>query len=131
MKSVVIVDDSSFMRKILNKIYTSIGYIVVGEADNGNEAIEMYKKYKPSLLSLDITMGHLNGIEALKEIMEYDINANVVMVSAMGQTSIVNESYDNGAKAFIVKPFTEDSVREVLMLNKLIAENEVKITVNA
>ncbi len=113
-KKVLIVDDAAFMRMLLKDIVTKAGYEVVGEASNGAEAVEKYKELKPDIVTMDITMPEMNGIEATKEIMKIDPNANVIMCSAMGQQMMVVEAIQAGAKDFIVKPFQQGRVVEAL-----------------
>lgn len=109
-KRVVIVDDSIFVRKVLRGILEGANYTIVGEATNGIEAIDLYKKLKPDILTLDITMPEMDGIEALKGIMEFDSSAKVVMVSAAGQQNKIVEAIKLGASLFITKPFENDNV---------------------
>ncbi|WP_456398799.1 chemotaxis protein CheY [Mesoaciditoga sp.] len=113
-KKVLIVDDAAFMRMLLKDIVTKAGYEVVGEASNGAEAVEKYKELKPDIVTMDITMPEMNGIEATKEIMKIDPNANIIMCSAMGQQMMVVEAIQAGAKDFIVKPFQQGRVVEAL-----------------
>ncbi len=117
MKKVLVVDDTVFMRMTLNNFLSHNGYDVVGEAVNGLEAIEKFKELKPDVVTMDITMPVLTGLEALKEIIEYDPKAKVVMITAMGQEEMVKKSIMLGAKSFIVKPFKEEQI--VSVLNKL------------
>ncbi|HHW11967.1 MAG TPA: response regulator [Firmicutes bacterium] len=114
MKRVLIVDDAAFMRMSLRKIMVENGFEVVGEAENGKEALEKYNELQPDIVTLDITMPEMDGITALKGLMKLDPNANVVIVSAMGQESYVREAVMAGAKNFIVKPFNKDHVIKVL-----------------
>lgn len=111
---VLIVDDSRFMRNMIKKILLEEGYLIAGEASNGIEAVEMYKKMMPDIVTLDLTMPLKGGVEALKEIIEYDKDANVIMISAMGQQSLIIETIQNGAKDFLVKPFTKEKFSDVL-----------------
>ena len=110
MKRVLIIDDSSFMRRFLKNILVQNGYEIVGEAANGRVGIKKYKELNPDIVTMDITMDDMNGIDALKHIIEYDAAANVVMVSSMGQDAIVRDAITAGAKNFVVKPFNEQSV---------------------
>ncbi|WP_163536534.1 response regulator [Gracilibacillus sp. YIM 98692] len=114
MAQVLIVDDAAFMRMQLKNIFTSLGHEVVGEAENGKQAAEMYKNLQPDLVSMDITMPEMNGVEATKEIKSEDDQATIVMCSAMGQQQMVLDAIKAGAKDFIVKPFTEERVKETL-----------------
>jgi two-component system chemotaxis response regulator CheY len=113
-KTVLLVDDAAFMRMMLKKMLVKEGFEVIGEAENGKEAIEAYKELTPDLVILDITMPIMDGIEALKGIKIENPKANVVMCSAMGQQAMVMEAIKNGAKDFIVKPFKSDRVIESL-----------------
>lgn len=108
MKRVMIVDDAMFMRKTIKKMLEKNGFEVVAEAKSGKEAIDIYKKIRPEIVTMDITMPEIDGIEALKLIREYDENAKVIMVSAIGQEFLVKESIVSGACGFVVKPFTEE-----------------------
>lgn len=112
--SVVIVDDSVLIRKMLRNMLEEMGYIVVGEAVNGREAIEEYKKRQPDILTLDITMPVMDGIEALKKIMKYDSEAKVVMITAAGQQTKVIEALKIGAEKFMMKPFNKEEVQKCL-----------------
>ena len=117
MKKVLICDDALVMRMVIKKEIEKLGFEVVAEASDGEEAVELYKEYKPDITTMDITMPKKSGIVALQEIMAFDKNAKVLMVSAMGQEEWVKQSIIAGAKNFIVKPFTPDKLHEVL--NKL------------
>ena len=113
-KNILICDDAAFMRMMIKDILTKNGYNVVGEAENGVKAIEMYKETKPDLVLMDITMLEMDGIGALKGIRSEDPNANVIMCSAMGQQAMVIEAIQSGAKDFIVKPFQAERVLEAV-----------------
>ncbi|PLY00826.1 MAG: response regulator [Desulfuromonas sp.] len=111
---VLIADDALFMRNLLKDILTKVGFTVVGEATNGEEAVELYRKHQPDLVTMDIVMPLKSGIEALEEIIKEDPYARIVMCSALGQESLVLEAVQAGAKDFIVKPFKEERVVEVV-----------------
>ncbi|MDR1137456.1 MAG: response regulator [Synergistaceae bacterium] len=111
---VLIVDDAAFMRMMLRDILAKNGFEVVGEADNGKVAVQMYNELKPDVVTMDITMPEMDGIAAVKEIKAADPAAKVVMVSAMGQQAMVIEAIRSGAADFIVKPFQPDRVLEAL-----------------
>lgn len=111
---VMVVDDALFMRNMIKDIFTRAGYEVVAEAENGEMAVELYQEVKPDLVTMDIVMPKKSGIEALQEIMAIDSGACIVMVSALGQDSLVLEAVESGAKDFIVKPFKEDKVLEIV-----------------
>ncbi len=113
---VLVVDDATFMRSMIKDILNNASgrYEVVGEASNGREAIARYRELNPQIVTMDIVMPQLDGIEATREILKLDPSANVVMCSAMGQEALVVESISAGAKDFIVKPFTSERVLQVL-----------------
>lgn len=111
---ILIVDDAAFMRMMIRDILSKNGYEVVGEAQDGAQAIEKYKELKPDLITMDITMPEMDGISALKEIKKLDGNAKVIMCSAMGQQAMVIDAIQAGAKDFIVKPFQADRVIEAI-----------------
>ncbi len=111
---ILVVDDASFVRMALGQIITEDGHEIVGEAADGAEAIEKYKLLHPDLVTMDITMPEMNGIEALKGIIEYDPNAKVLMCSAMGQQDFVLQAIQAGALDFIVKPFDKERVKEAI-----------------
>lgn len=107
---ILIVDDAAFMRTKIRLILEKAGYEVVGEAENGAEGVAQYKRLMPDLVTLDITMPVMGGIDALREIRKIDENAKVLMVSAMGQEDFVREAVLAGAKTFIVKPFSDEKL---------------------
>ena len=109
---VLIVDDSAFVVKQLQQIFVSEQYNVVGTAENGEEGVLMYKEYKPDLVTMDITMPKMDGITALTKIIEYDKNAKVVMVSALGKEDMVKKALLAGAKNYITKPLDRKKVLE-------------------
>lgn len=111
---ILICDDASFMRTILKHVFVNAGYEVIGEAENGLQCIKKYKELKPDLVTMDITMPVMEGIEAVKQIKEIDNKATIIMCSAMGQQSMVLEAIQAGAKDFIVKPFKPDKVLEAV-----------------
>ena len=113
-KSVLIVDDAAFMRMMIKDILTKNGYEIVGEAEDGNEAVKKYKAVGPDIVTMDITMPEKDGIAAVKEIMDMDSDATIIMCSAMGQQSMVMEAIQAGAKDFIVKPFQQERVIQAL-----------------
>ncbi len=113
-KTVLIVDDVAFVRKTLADILTDAGYTVVGEAADGNEAIEKWRALRPALVTMDVVMPNLGGIEATKQILKQDKNAVVVMISAMDQIHLVMEAINAGAKDYIQKPFHSEDVSNVL-----------------
>jgi len=114
MLKVLIVDDAAFMRMMLSDILTKNGYQVVGEAQNGLMAVDLYKKEQPDIVTMDITMPEMDGIQAVKEIMKFDPKAKIIMCSAMGQQAMVMEAIKSGARDFIVKPFQPERVLDAL-----------------
>ncbi len=113
MNTVLVVDDAAFMRLNLKNILKE-NFEVVGEAENGKEAIEKYQDLKPDIVTMDITMPVMDGLEAIKAIKDVDPGAKIVVCSAMGQQKIVIQAIEMGAKDFIVKPFKKDRVLEAV-----------------
>ncbi|GKX68564.1 response regulator [Inconstantimicrobium mannanitabidum] len=114
MKKILIVDDAAFVRKKIRLLVEQNDFEVVGEAENGIEALNMYKLYKPDIVTMDITMPLMDGIEALKSILNFDPKAKVVVVSALGQEAQVKRAVLSGAKSFIVKPLNDEYVINAL-----------------
>jgi two-component system chemotaxis response regulator CheY len=114
MARVLVVDDAAFMRKVVSDALASGGHEVVGEAGNGNEAVQRYQELQPELTTLDITMPEKDGLAALAEIMTINPSARVLMCSALGQESKVIESIKLGAKDFVVKPFQPPRLLEAV-----------------
>lgn len=114
MTRVLIVDDASFMRLTIRMMLEQNGMEVVGEAENGIVGVKKYLDLKPDIVTMDITMPEMSGIESLKAIMKQDPKAKVIMVTAMGQEVMVKEAIISGAKSFIVKPFKETQVLETI-----------------
>ena len=113
-KRILIVDDSFYMRTMLKNMLTDAGYDVVGEAANGQQALEMAVATTPDLITLDVILPDNTGLDVLKGIRQQQPDAKVVMCSAVGQETIVNEAIENGALAYIVKPFSEERVLEIV-----------------
>ena len=123
MANVLVVDDAMFMRRMLTDILSKAGHKVVGEADNAKEAVELYKKLKPDVMTLDIVMPEASGVnamQAIRKIIKEDKDAKIVMVSTMGQQEQVVEAIQAGAKEFIVKPFQPSQVTNAV--NRLTRE---------
>lgn len=110
----LIVDDAIFMRTVLKKMLTESDFKVVGEAGNGLQAIEMAQLLQPDIVTLDITMPEMDGIQAIEKILEVSPNSKIIMCSAMGQHSKVVEAIKKGAKDFIVKPFEKTRVLQAI-----------------
>ncbi len=117
MKTVLVVDDAAFMRVTIKNMLEKNGFAVIGEAENGKVAVHKYHELKPDLVTMDITMPEMDGLTALKTIMQLNPAARIVMMTAMGQQGMVKEAVMAGAKGFIVKPFKEETV--VSALSKL------------
>jgi len=118
-KRILVVDDAAFMRMMLSDHLTKGGFEVVGQAENGIVAIAKYKELRPDVVTMDITMPEMDGIQAVKEIRKLDPQARIVMCSAMGQQHMVMEAIQAGARDFIVKPF--DPTRVVQAVTKALA----------
>ena len=114
MKKILIVDDAAFMRVSIRNIVTKNGFEVVGEAENGAVAVQKYGELRPDIVTMDITMPEMNGLDSLKAIRKIDPNANIIMVSALGQEAMVRDAVMAGAKGFVVKPFKEDTITAAL-----------------
>jgi two-component system chemotaxis response regulator CheY len=114
MVKVLVVDDAAFMRITIKNTLTKNGFDVIGEAENGAVAVEKYKELKPDVVTMDITMPEMSGLDALKAIVNHDAAAQIIMVSAMGQEAMVRDAVLSGAKGFIVKPFKEEGLISAL-----------------
>jgi two-component system chemotaxis response regulator CheY len=109
---ILIVDDAAFMRMMLSDILVEKGIEVVGEAKDGEEALRLFKELKPDLVTMDIVMPGVGGIESIKEVLKIDPAAKILVVSALGQQALVKEAVEAGAKGFLVKPFKPEKVIE-------------------
>jgi two-component system chemotaxis response regulator CheY len=116
-KRLLVVDDALLMRRLIRDVATEAGWEVAGEAANGAEAVEQYRRLRPDLVTMDVVMPEMTGLEALRRIRDDDPGAQVVMVTALDQKQTVRDSIDAGAIDFIVKPFQRDRV--VGLLTKL------------
>ena len=117
MANILVVDDALFMRKMLSDILAKEGHQVIGQAENAKEAVALYRKLKPDVMTLDIVMPEVDGMDSMKaiqEILVLDQEAKIVMVSAMGQQELVVQSIRAGAKDFVVKPFEPKQVTEAV-----------------
>lgn len=111
----VVVDDAIFMRTLLKKmIEEEAGYIIVGEGSNGFEAIEQAKRNKPDVMTLDITMPDMDGVKAIEKVLEYSPDTKIIMVSAMGQQSMVIDAIKLGARDFVIKPFEKSRILQAV-----------------
>ena len=121
---VLVVDDAVFMRKMISDILESSNFEIVGEADNGADAVEKYNELKPDIVTMDIIMPEMNGIDAVKKIVATDSHAKIIMCSALGQQALVQDALKAGAKDFLIKPFNASRVVEVI-------EKVLKLPANA
>jgi len=111
---VLVCDDAIFMRTMISDILSQAGYEIVGEAETGVQAVEKYKELKPDLVTMDIVMPDMGGIDAVREIVKQSPDARILMCSAMGQQALVVEAIQAGAKDFVVKPFQPSRVLEAV-----------------
>ena len=114
MATVLVVDDAAFMRMMLKDILVEAGHRVIGEGGTGNEAVQLYTTLRPNLVTLDVVMPGTSGLVALKEILALDAQARIIMVSSIGQQEIAVEALQAGARAFTLKPFQPDQVKECI-----------------
>ena len=128
MATILIVDDSSIARRNLSIILTNAGHTVIAEALNGEIAYKEYERYLPDLVTMDITMPTLDGIGAVKKIMKDFPDANIIMVSALDQKNLVLSAIQNGAKHYVIKPFTGDKVLSVVDEVLFFSENVEKLS---
>ena len=113
-RTVLICDDAIFMRTMVGDILTQAGFEIIGEAETGVQAVERYQQLRPDLVTMDIVMPDMGGIDAVREITKLDPNARILMCSAMGQQALVNEALQAGASDFVVKPFQPNRVIEAV-----------------
>jgi two-component system, chemotaxis family, chemotaxis protein CheY len=132
MKKIMIVDDVAFVRNTLREIFTEAGYAIVGEAANGAEAVRLYPQLQPDLVTMDIVMPQMSGIDATRQILKSDPSARVIIISAMGQENLVMEAVNVGARDYILKPFTAKevllTVERALLDEELLPEREPVLT---
>ena len=114
MIKVLIVDDAAFMRLSMKTMMEKNGFEVVGEAENGAVAIIKYNELRPDIVTMDITMPVMDGLQALKQIIKLDPKAKIIMITAMGQELMVKDSVLSGAKGFIIKPYKEADVIQTI-----------------
>lgn len=111
---IMIVDDAAFPRIMLKEILVNAGHQVVSEAVNGEQAVEKYRALRPDVVTMDLTMPVMAGVDAVKEIRRIDPNARIVICSAMGERNLIIEAFQNGAKDFVTKPFQSSRVLEAV-----------------
>lgn len=112
MAKILIVDDAKFMRTLVKDALVPRGHEIIGEAENGVEAVQLYKKLRPDLVTMDITMREKDGIEAAEEILLFDPNARIIMVTALGQENLLTRAIKIGVKDFVVKPFPPERLQK-------------------
>ena len=112
--TVLVCDDAKFMRVMILTILTKAGWTVVGEAENGLQAVEKYKELGPDIVTMDMVMPEMGGIDALREIVKDDASARVVMCTAMGQDDLIAEAHALGASAVLLKPFTSEGLLKIM-----------------
>lgn len=112
--TILVVDDATFMRTMLRDILTAGGFEVIGEAKDGSEAVEQFRKLNPDITTMDIVMPLKSGIDAVKDIISIKRDAKIIMCSALGQETLVIEAINAGAKDYIVKPFESEKVIEIV-----------------
>ncbi|MCX7425079.1 MAG: response regulator [Planctomycetia bacterium] len=113
-KNVLVVDDSMLMRRMIAGSLADAGWNVVGEAADGEEAVQLYAETRPDLVTMDIVMPGTGGIEALVRILQFDPDAKVVVVSALNQTRLISEAIRKGAQDFLGKPFLPEQLQETV-----------------
>ncbi len=128
MARILIVDDSSVMRRNLSVILKEAGHTIVGEAVNGKQAVTLYEKTTPDIVTMDISMPVMSGVEALKEILSMDASAKIIMVSALNQKKLIFAALSGGAKHYIIKPIEPDKV--VAVINEVLGQAELSCDEN-
>lgn len=113
---ILVVDDSLLSRRILVDSFAAIGFSKIYEANDGVDAVEQYKKIQPDLVTLDIVMPNKDGLAALKEIMSLDPNANIIMITSVGQDHYIDQTKELGAKFHLLKPFKKDILNDTVNL---------------
>ena len=122
MKKILVVDDSKVIRMVIKRLLTQHGYQIAGEAENGRAAFEKYKDLRPDAVTMDIIMPEVDGIQGLKDIISFDKQAKVIMISAIDQKESLLEAIRQGAADYVVKPFEDD--RMVAAMKNIIDENQ-------
>jgi two-component system chemotaxis response regulator CheY len=110
--TVLVCDDTMFMRNVISSVLSEAGYEIVGEAENGAQAVERYTQLKPDLVTMDIVMPDITGIEAVQEIATLDPDARILMCSAIDQQPLARQAVEAGARAYVVKPFQPHQLLE-------------------
>ncbi|NEW08011.1 response regulator [Paenibacillus sp. SYP-B3998] len=111
---VLVVDDTAFMRMVLRSLLEQMSHDVIAEAKNGKEAVDLYSRFMPDLVTMDITMPEMDGIEAVKQIKMINKDAKIIMCSAMGQRQMVLDAIRSGASDFVIKPIQKERLEEAI-----------------
>ncbi|MFC1569489.1 response regulator [bacterium] len=114
MQKILIADDAKLMRDIIQRVILELDNFEIVIAQDGNEAVELYKKHKPNVVTMDITMHKKNGLEATQEIMKFDPNAKIIIITSLGQEQLLNACLTSGARDFIIKPFNKDRIKSAI-----------------
>ncbi len=104
-RSVLICDDAIFMRMVIGQVMTQAGFEIIGEAEDGLQAVDKYQELRPDVVTMDLLMPEMTGIDAVREIIKYDSDACIVMCSSIGQEALITEAMEAGAMSWVVKPF--------------------------
>ncbi len=119
-RTVLICDDAIFMRRLIAQVMTQAGFEVIGEAENGLQAIRKYQELRPDVVTMDLLMPEMTGIDAVRQIIKDDSDACIVMCSSMGQEALTTEAMEAGARSWVVKPFSPpqlvDAIESALQL---------------
>ncbi len=113
-KTLLVIDDAAVVREKIKDIACAAGWEIVGEANNGKDAVRMYAEFRPTAVTLDLVMPEFDGIYALREILEMDADAKVVVISALGQKNVLKDAFKLGAADFIIKPFDKRTLAATL-----------------
>lgn len=127
-KTALVVDDVAFARRVIKEILTAAKYNVIGEAANGDEAIQLYKKLQPDFVTMDVVMPVKGGIEATRKILEDDKDARIIMISAMGHEQLLMEAINAGARDYILKPFSPDDLLRAVDKLSSDADEELQLS---
>lgn len=127
-KTALIVDDIAFARRVIKDILIAAKYTVVAEAANGNEAIQMYRQYRPDFVTMDVVMPQKGGIEATRKILEEDAKAKIIMISALAHEQILMEAINSGARDYILKPFQPEDLLKAVEKVLQLTEEEAAIS---
>ncbi len=113
-RTVLICDDAIFMRKLIGQVVTQAGFDVIGEAEDGLQAVDKYQELRPDVVTMDLLMPEMTGIDAVREIVKYDPDARIVMCSSIGQDALTTEAMEAGARNWVLKPFRPPQLLEAI-----------------